>query len=118
MAAKPVTDEHIMIEESDPSTERLEVPAGGGAADTPYPDYDVATKDKWALDWDDKTRRLIRDRIENVPPYRFFDEHEVATLEALIARVLPQEDRPPGEHISIGAWIDDRLYRGEGAGYR
>jgi hypothetical protein len=124
MEVEHLTDERLpdqpisLTVERETSTERLDIPAGGGAADTPYPDYDVARKDKWALDWDDKTKRLIHDRLENVPPYRFFDAKEVAILEALIARVMPQEDRVPEQRIPIGAWIDERLDRGEGAGYR
>jgi hypothetical protein len=117
MALEPLTNDS-RVDEQELSTHRLVVTPGGGTPQTPYPDYDVASQDKWALDWDDKTRRLIRDRVENVPPYRFFDEREVAILEALIVQVLPQEDRLPEERIPIGPWIDDRLYRGEGAGYR
>jgi hypothetical protein len=100
------------------SKARLKIPAGGGTAGTPYPQYDVASAEKWALDWDEKTRRLIQERIENVPPYRFFDPDEARTLEALIDCVLPQEDRSSEDRIPIAPWIDERLYQGEGNGYR
>ncbi|HKP52955.1 MAG TPA: gluconate 2-dehydrogenase subunit 3 family protein [Chloroflexia bacterium] len=96
----------------------LNVPAGGGVAGTPYPDFDVASDDKWNLDWDEKTRRLVLDRVRNVPPYRFFSPEEVAVLEALCARLMPQEDRSPQQRIPIAPWIDERLYKGEGDGYR
>jgi hypothetical protein len=117
MAVEHITTD-LNTKEQESSTQRLDIPPGGGTAESPYPDYDVANPDKWELDWDDKTKRLIRDRVEDVPPYHFFDEHKIAILEALISRVLPQEDRLPEERIPIGPWIDDRLYRGEGAGYR
>jgi hypothetical protein len=96
--------------------DRLSIPAGGGAGSTPYPGYDVAGGDKWALDWDEKTRDLVRDRVDNVPPFRFFSPDEVALLEAICARALPQEDRPAGQRVPIAPWIDDRLHRGEGSG--
>ncbi|MGE3594793.1 MAG: gluconate 2-dehydrogenase subunit 3 family protein, partial [Dehalococcoidia bacterium] len=96
----------------------LDVPLGGGAAQTPYPAFDVASEDKWTYDWDEKTRRLVRERVENVPPYRFFPTDEAVLLEALCARVLPQEDRDPDQRIPIAPWIDARLHEGKGHGYR
>jgi len=96
----------------------LDVLPGGGAEDTPYPDFDVASPDKWAFDWDEKTRRLVLDRVNNVPAYRFFSPPEARTLEAVCARALPQEDRPQERRVQIAPWIDDRLYKGEGDGYR
>lgn len=98
--------------------DRLNVPAGGGAQETPYPGFDVSSGDKWEHDWDDKTRALVLDRVRNVPPYRFFRPDEVEVLEALCAQVMPQEDRPPRERVPIAPWIDERLFKGEGEGYR
>ncbi len=95
-----------------------DIPLGGGAAHSPYPDYDVVSPDKWRLDWDEPTRRLVLDRVRNVPPYRFFSADEVACLEAVCERLFPQEDRPPEFHIPIAPWIDDRLHWDEGKGYR
>jgi hypothetical protein len=104
---------------SSPSADSpLDVPPGGGAAGTPYPGFDVASRDKWNLDWDGKTRRLVLDRLREVPPYRFFSPAEVALLEALCERVMPQEDRMPGQRVPIAPWIDERLHKGEGDGYR
>ena len=92
--------------------------AGGGAAGTPYPAFDVASKAKWRLDWDEKTRRLVLDRLRNVPSYRFFSAEEATLLAAVCARALPQDDRPPAERVPIAPWMDERLYAGEGDGYR
>jgi hypothetical protein len=78
----------------------------------------VASRDKWALDWDEKTRRLVQDRLRNVPPYRFFSPAEADLLTALCARALPQDDRPPDARVPIAPWIDERLHRGKGDGYR
>jgi hypothetical protein len=56
--------------------------------------------------WDEATRRVVLDRVHNVPRFRFFGEHERATLEALCARVVPQEHRPPGRRVPIAPWLD------------
>ena len=98
--------------------DRLRIPKGGGTAESPYPDFDVAAPDKWALDWDEKTRRVVRERVEQVPRYRFFSVDEARTMEAICARILPQDDRPPAERVPLAPWIDERLYEGTGDGYR
>lgn len=105
-------------EASTPREAPPDIPKGGGVAATPYPDFDVVNDDKWRLDWDEKTRRLVLDRVRNVPGYRFFSPDEAALLEALCARVIPQEDRSAEQRIPIAPWIDERLYKGEGDGYR
>jgi hypothetical protein len=96
----------------------IRIPPGGGAAETPCPTFDVASADKWALDWDEKTRLLLLDRIRNVPPYRFFSTQQAILLEAICARAMPQKDRPPEMRVPIAPWIDERLHQGEGSGYR
>jgi hypothetical protein len=74
--------------------------------------------DKWRHDWDEKTRRLVLDRIRNVPARSFFNEAEFATLDAVCRRLLPQDDRPIDLRIPIAPYIDQRLAQGEGNGYR
>lgn len=96
----------------------IAIAPGGGAKDTPYPDFDVASADKWALDWDEKTRRLVKKRLHEVPLYRFFTAAEVATIEALCARLIPQPEREPAQQVPIAPWIDQRLFQGKGPGYR
>ena len=98
--------------------ESLQVPSGGGAEQTPFPDFDVTNVDKWSLDWDEKTRRLVIERVKNIPPFRFFSTEEARLLEALCDCAVPQKDRTEGEQIPIAPWIDDGLYHGEGLGYR
>lgn len=96
----------------------LHVPPGGGAEETPYPNFQITTADKWKLDWDEKTRQLVIDRIENVPAYRFFSSDESKLLEALCDCALPQDDRPQAQRVPIAPWIDARLYANESPGYR
>ncbi|MFN2517149.1 MAG: gluconate 2-dehydrogenase subunit 3 family protein, partial [Pyrinomonadaceae bacterium] len=74
-----------------------------------YPGYNVL--DKWSSpDWDDQTRAVVRQRLEDVPPIRFFSEQEVRTLTAVADRILPQSDRPETEKVPIVPRIDETLY--------
>ncbi len=68
--------------------------------------------------WDPATRSVVLDRVHNVPPFQFFDEHEAATLTALCARVIPQDHRPADRRVPIAPWIDLTCTRGTAEGYR
>ena len=105
-------------EASPPAEPPVPHPPPGGGGRTPYPDYDVMAPDKWAHDWDEKTRQLVLDRIRNVPARAFFNETEFRTLEAICRRLLPQDDRSTELRIPIAPYIDQRLAQGEGNGYR
>jgi hypothetical protein len=104
-------------EASAPAEPPPALPPGGGGR-TPYPAYQVVEADKWAHDWDEKNRRLVLDRIRNVPRRSFFTEDEFALLEAMCDRLLPQDDRPVEQRIPIAPYIDARLATGGGNGYR
>ena len=77
-----------------------------------FPDYDVLEQ---APHWDEKTREVVLDRVENVPPIRFFDEAELATLSAFADIVLAQDAEP---RIPVLAYVDAKLFEGRGDGYR
>jgi hypothetical protein len=80
-----------------------------------YPDYDVL--DKWeSVDWDDQTREVVRERLEHVPPLRFFTAEETRLLEAVCDRIVPGSER--GRRVPIVPWIDYKLFRDERDGYR
>lgn len=84
---------------------------------TPYPGYDVL--DKWSSpDWDDQTREVVRRRLLDVPPPRFFTDLERQRLEAVVARIVPQPERSPAERIPIVPWIDAKLHEDQRDGYR
>ncbi|MBD0372715.1 MAG: gluconate 2-dehydrogenase subunit 3 family protein [Pyrinomonadaceae bacterium] len=84
---------------------------------TRYPGYNVL--DKWSSpDWDDQTREVVRHRLEDVPPVRFFTEHEARTLAAICERIVPQPDRDEALKIPIVPWIDEKLYEYKRDGYR
>src|SRR4051794_14763065 len=77
-----------------------------------YPDYDVLEN---AAHWDEATRKVVLARIDDVPPVRFFDTREAATVGAL-ADVLTAQDSEP--RIPLVNFIDEKLFKGQGEGYR
>lgn len=80
-----------------------------------YPGYDVL--DKWNSEsFDDKTRRVLRERLSRIPPRRFFSEREWQVCEACVQRVLPQPERD--EPIPITPWIDHQLDTNLQEGFR
>jgi hypothetical protein len=80
-----------------------------------YPDADVLAQ---RGHWDEATRKVVLDRVHNVPPFRFFDAGEQATLEALCARVIPQAHRPPARRVPLAPWIDARCFHQTADGFR
>lgn len=84
---------------------------------TRYPNYNVL--DKWSSpDFDDQTREAVRERLEEVPPIRFFTAHEAETLAAIAEQIIPQPDRNEAEKILIAPWIDEKLFTDRRDGYR
>jgi hypothetical protein len=77
-----------------------------------YPDYDVLDE---ADHWDEVTRRLVLDRVQNVPPIRFFTAAEAVTLGAFCDLVLAQDDEPK---IPVLNMVDAKLYARELDGFR
>lgn len=81
----------------------------------PYPGYDVL--DKWATpSWNEQTRKVIAERLTNVPPRRFFTETQWAVLVTLCDRVIPQPER--AEAVPIAPFIDAALFDKRGSGTR
>lgn len=68
--------------------------------------------------WDEATRKVVLTRVHEVPPIRFFTPEEATLMQAVLARVLPQDDRDPDHRIPILPFIDERLYYGRIDGYR
>jgi hypothetical protein len=68
--------------------------------------------------WDNATRRVVLDRVHNVPPFRHFQSHQQATLEALCARVIPQNHRPAQLRVPLAPWIDQLCYDKREPGFR
>jgi hypothetical protein len=91
-----------------PRQRRGTAPQGHGR----YPDFDVLEQ---SGNWDEVTRGVVLDRVERIPPIRFFDEREAATLGAFCDTVLAQHDAP---RIPVLAMVDEKLYLNRLDGYR
>jgi hypothetical protein len=96
----------------DPSTGR---PIGPVSQPGYYPGYRTLSQQKF---WDAKTREVVLDRINDVPPIRFFTQEQARLLETVCAHVLPQDDRGPANIIALVPVIDKRLYENRHDGYR
>lgn len=80
-----------------------------------YPGFH--TLDQQAF-WDEATRKVVLDRVQRIPPVRFFTPEEACFMQAVCARLMPQDDRDEAHQIPIVQRIDERLYEGRGDGYR
>lgn len=80
-----------------------------------YPGYSTLSQKNY---WDAATRKVVLDRVHNVPEFRFFDPDEARLLTAVCDRMLPQDDRTLDRRIPIAPHIDKRLYEGRIDGYR
>ncbi|HVA89190.1 MAG TPA: gluconate 2-dehydrogenase subunit 3 family protein [Chloroflexota bacterium] len=80
-----------------------------------YPDFSTLSQEAF---WDEATRNVVRTRVENTPPIRFFTADEARLMEAVCNRVLPQDDRDADHRIAIVPTIDERLHSGRIDGYR
>jgi hypothetical protein len=77
-----------------------------------YPDYDVLSQTDH---WDEVTRRVVLQRVEQPPSFRFFSESERKTLKPLCDRLTAQDDEP---RIPVLAYIDEKLHENKGNGYQ
>jgi hypothetical protein len=77
-----------------------------------YPDYDVLEQQEH---WDPVTRKLVVERVTDVPPARFFEQHELETLTVFADLYLAQDSEP---RIPVMAFVDEKLWKGELDGYR
>ncbi|MGH3001169.1 MAG: gluconate 2-dehydrogenase subunit 3 family protein [Gaiellaceae bacterium] len=77
-----------------------------------YPDYDVLSQ---TGHWDEVTRRVVLDRVENEPPIRFFTPEEAHTLKAFCDVATAQDAEP---RIPVLAYIDEKLFKGERDGWQ
>ena len=84
-------------------------------APAPYEGYDVLAK--WNTpSFDDRTREVLAARLRDIPPRRFFSRDELSLLEAITERLAPP--LPALSPGLLALWIDDRLYRNLGEGFR
>jgi len=77
-----------------------------------YPDFNVLDE---ADHWDDVTRKVVFERVETVPPIRFFTTQEAIALGAFCDAFLAQDREPK---IPVLNLIDAKLFSGKREGYR
>jgi hypothetical protein len=77
-----------------------------------YPDYNVLDERDH---WDEVTRRLVLERIDNVPQIRFFTAGEAACLGAF-CDIVTAQDREP--RVPVLNMVDAKMFEGKLDGYR
>src|SRR3954462_15417428 len=77
-----------------------------------YPHYDVLTQ---VDHWDEVTRRVVLDRVQRVPPIRFFTPAEAQALKAFCDIATAQDEAP---RIPVLSYVDEKLHRGVGDGWQ
>ncbi len=76
-----------------------------------YPDYDVLAE----IDhWDETTRRVVLERVDNVPGIRFFTAEEARTLGAFCDAALAQDKEP---RVPVLNMVDAKLFEGQLDGF-
>lgn len=80
-----------------------------------YPEFSTLAQKKT---WDEATRQVVTERVERPPAVRFFSQQEAALLQAIIDRVMPQDDRAEAHTIPLLPAIDERLFNNSISGYR
>ncbi len=80
-----------------------------------YPGFSTLGQESF---WDAATREVVRKRVEEIPPIRFFNAEEAALMQLICDHLLPQDDRDAEHRIPILPYIDERLFLGKTPGYR
>ncbi|HEY2800230.1 MAG TPA: gluconate 2-dehydrogenase subunit 3 family protein [Chthoniobacterales bacterium] len=80
-----------------------------------YPGFSTLAEQKF---WDAHTREVVRKRVEEIPPIRFFNPEEARFMQVMVEHLLPQDDRDAAHKIPILPYIDERLHEGRTPGYR
>ena len=80
-----------------------------------YPGYDVLAK-RHTPSWNEKTRRVIDERLALPREPRYLSHEEWLVLEAICDRIVPQpQTRSP---VPLAAMVDAKLFENRGDGYR
>jgi hypothetical protein len=83
---------------------------------TRYPGYDVM-KNIDGPDWDDVTRKVVLDRLKP-QTLRYLTEEQADLIEAIGARLIPQDDRPVKDRIRVAPSLDKKLFEDRRDGFR
>jgi hypothetical protein len=80
--------------------------------------YDGFSTLRQQMSWDATTRKTVIDRLLEPPALHFFEDAEAALLEAIVDRIVPQDDRAADKTIPILPVIDERLAKNSLRGFR
>jgi hypothetical protein len=80
-----------------------------------YPGFSTLSQQAF---WDEATRKVVLNRVHNVPPIRFFTPEQFPFMMAVCDRLLPQDDRDNAHKIPVVNYIDQRLYENKLNGYQ
>ncbi|MFN2475198.1 MAG: gluconate 2-dehydrogenase subunit 3 family protein [Chthoniobacterales bacterium] len=80
-----------------------------------YPGYSTLKQQSF---WDAATREVVRKRLHEIPPIRFFNTEEARLMEIVCEHLIPQHDRDSEHRIPLLPFIDERLHQRRTAGYR
>lgn len=80
-----------------------------------YPGFSTLSQKPF---WDHATRRLVKDRVENSAPIRFFTPQQAGFWSIIFDHLIPQTDRTPERRIPILPVVDQRLFLNRTNGYR
>ncbi len=114
-----MSDSHKTGAAVDPNVLPTDPKTGRPVEPMPHPGYypGFSTLGQQAF-WDDATRKVVLDRVEKVPPIRFFSPEEARFMKAVFDHLIPQEDRDQAHRIPILNFVDARLYENRIDGYR
>jgi hypothetical protein len=80
-----------------------------------YPGYSTLSQKSF---WEEKTRDVVTERVDEPPPRRFFSEEEWRFWEVVFEHLIPQSDRTPERRIPLIPTLDKRLHENHTVGYR
>ncbi|MFZ0662248.1 MAG: gluconate 2-dehydrogenase subunit 3 family protein [Acidobacteriaceae bacterium] len=80
-----------------------------------YPGFDTLSQQAF---WDESTRKVILERVKNIPKLYFFTPEEAPIIQATFDHIIPQDDRNAEKKISIVPFVDQRLHKNRIDGYR
>jgi len=110
VVSQPATDTSLL-----PANAQTGQPLAPRAQPGYYPGFSTLSQQRF---WDAATRNVVLKRVRETPDYRFFTSDEARLMEAVCARIVPQDDRDAAHRVPIAPRIDERLASGRIDGYR
>lgn len=115
-ASSMITGAHAQVDADRlPVDPRTGQPLAPRAQPGYYPGFHTLSQQAY---WDEATRNVVKARVEQVPPIRFFSAEQARLMQAVCDRLMPQDDRDEAHKIPIVNYIDNRLYHRNIDGYR